>query len=452
MSKTYVVVGAGFRGFCDAMQLLKKPGAQVVILDREPFFGGISHSATVKGFAVDKGVHMFDGIPQDLADIVAEIMDGQVRTVDFVSVSAYNGTLTEGFSLPDLSSLPEETKQRITRELKALAPTGGGTKPTRNLADHLDNRFGNTAGGIFAEIFRTIYNVRADEVQPDAISKTSLDRLKHLDDAAMLALKASDPWLDSVLAARRKSMAAPVDNFVSVYPDTGEAMRGWCLRAAEWLQKKGARICLGETVRSVESSGRKTVITTDKQRIEADHVVWTNDNTKALSNAMGFEFDASHLISGTPMLFAVLMTRARDIKDFTYLQNFDPGGITFRSASAGIYSNQIRNGISFITSECPAAIGSDDWNRADTIHTDIWEECKRLKVVSENAELADYLVIRLPHTFKVAKLGYDEKIREFNAEVARRNPRVVFRDPKPFFRREIYLDSFNLAGLPALAA
>jgi hypothetical protein len=378
-------------------------------------------------------------------------MDGRLRTIDFVSVSAYNGVLTDGFSLPDLSSLPAETKARITRELKALAPTRGGTKPARNLADHLENRYGKTAGDLFAEIFRTVYNIRADEVQPDAISKTSLGRLKHLDDPEMLALKASDPWLDSVLAARRKSMAAPVDDLVSVYPDTGEAMRGWCIRAADWLAKKGAAICLGETIKTVEVSGKKTVVTTDKQRIEADYVVWTNDNTKALSNAMGFEFDTGHLISGTPMLFAVLMTRAKDIKDFTYLQNFDPNGITFRSASAGIYGNQIKNGISFITCECPAAVGSEDWNRSDSIHGDIWEECRRLKVVSENAELADHLVLRLPHTFKVARLGYDEKIREFNAEIAKRNPRVVFRDPKPFFRREIYLDSLKLLSLPALA-
>src|SRR5262245_37558097 len=125
MSKTYVVVGAGFRGFCDSMQLLKQPGNKVIIIDRDPFFGGISYSAQVKGFAVDKGVHMFDSIPQDLADIVSEIMDGKVRAIDFVSVSAFNGLLTDGYSLPDLASLDEATKNRITEELLALAKTGG---------------------------------------------------------------------------------------------------------------------------------------------------------------------------------------------------------------------------------------------------------------------------------------------------------------------------------------
>jgi hypothetical protein len=447
MGKTYVVVGAGFRGFCDSMQLLGVPGNKVVILDRDPFFGGISHSTTMKGFAVDKGVHMFDGVPKDLAEIVTEIMEGKVRTIDFVSVSAFNGVLTDGFSLPDLSSCEESVRNRITEELKALAATNGSRRTPRTLAELLEDRYGKTAGAIFARIFLRVYNVDAAGVQPDAISKTSLGRLKHLDDPQMVALKASSPWLDSVLAARRRALGK-VDDLVSVYPDSGEAMRGWCVRAAKWLQAKGAVLCLGETISSVEQSGGKVVVKTDKQRIEADQVVWTNDNVPALASALGFEFDTKDHVSGTPMIFAVLITKARHIKDFTYLQNFDPQGITFRTASAGIYSNQITpEGASFVTCECPADMNSDRWKRATELHGEIWNECKALQIVSKEAELLDQQIVRLPSTFKVAKLGFDEKIKEFRQEVAKRNPRVLFRDVKPFFRREIYLDSKNLLGL-----
>lgn len=449
MGKTYVVVGAGFRGFCDTMQLLKQSGNKVYVIDRDPFFGGMSYSANYKGFAVDKGVHMFDGIPTDLADIVTEIMEGKVRTIDFVSVSAFNGVLTDGFSLPDLSSLDGATKERITMELKALAATNGSTRTPKTLMELLEDRYGKTAGGIFAQIFKTIYNIDAATVQPDAISKTSLGRLKYLDDPDMVALKASSPWLDSVLAARRKSMGK-VDDFVSVYPDSGEAMRGWCDRAAKWLEAKGAVMCLGENISTIEHALGKVIVNTDKQRIEADAVVWTNDNTKALGEALGFEYDASTHVSGTPMIFATMITQAKHIKDFTYLQNFDPQGITFRSASAGIYSNQItKDGASFVTCECPADMNSDDWKNAPELYGAIWDECKALGIVTQDAELLDHGIIRIPSTFKVAKLGYDEKIREFQAEVAKRNPRVIFRDVKPFFRRDIYLDSPNVLGLVA---
>lgn len=448
MSKTYVVVGTGFRGFCDTLQLLEKPGNQVIMIDSAPFFGGISYSGTIKGFAVDKGVHMFDSVPQELADIVSDIMDGQIRTIDFVSMSAYNHKLTEQFSLPDLSSLDQPTKDKIKEELLVLAKTGGAKRKATNLAETLEDRYGKTAGAIYAGIFKHVYNTDASLVQPDALSKTSLCRLKFLDDPDMMELK-KDPYLDTVLAARRKILGK-VDDLVSVYPNAGDAMRGWCERAAKWLEAKGVRICLGENIQSITEEGGKTVIQTDKQSITADRVIWTNDNTSALAKALGFAYDTSDGISGTPMLFATMITKAKDIKNFTYLQNFDPDGFTYRTASAGIYSNQITpDGLSFITSECPTALNSDRWNAYEEAHTDIWNECKELGIVSKDAELVDYKVLRLPTTFKVAKLGYDDKIADFQSEVAKRNRRVIFRDVKPFFRREMFLDARNIHDLVA---
>jgi hypothetical protein len=63
--------------------------------------------------------------------------------------------------------------------------------------------------------------------------------------------------------------------------------------------------------------------------------------------------------------------------------------------------------------------------------------------------LVQHAVLRLPSTIKVAKTGFDEKIQQFQAEVAQRTPHVIFRDVKPFFRRDIYLDSFNIPELVA---
>ncbi|MGE0755306.1 MAG: NAD(P)-binding protein, partial [Alphaproteobacteria bacterium] len=442
MSKHYVVIGAGFRGFCDSLQLLEA-GHKVTIIDMAPFFGGISYSVDIKGFAVDKGVHMFDSIPQDLADIVTEIMDGQVRTIDFVSVSAFNKKLTDGYSLPDLASLDDSaTKQKIKAELLALAKQGGSKRTPQTLAELLEDRYGKTAGGIYADIFKHVYNIEADKAQPDAISKTSLGRLKFLDDPEMVELKSSDPWLDSVLAARRKAIGK-VDDLVSIYPDSGEAMRGWCDRAAKWLQAKGATVLLGQPIKALENSAKGITVVTQDHRIEADKVIWTNDNTKALAPLLGFDFDAGTHISGTPMIFATMITKKEHIKDFTYLQNFDPDGVTYRTASAGIYSGQTReDGASFITCECPANTESDAWKNAPDMFGPIWEECKALNIVAQEAELLDHHILRAPVTFKVAKLGYDEKIAEFQAEVQKRNPRLIFRDVKPFFRREIWLDSF----------
>lgn len=454
MDRNFVIAGAGFRGFCDAVELLKIPGAKVSIIETAPFFGGLAYSRDVKGFSVDKGVHLFDSIPKELAAIVDEIMEGRTRTIDFVSRSAFNGVVTEGFSLPDLASLDDATKARISLELIRLAALhldgadgAAGGKPA-TLQALLESRYGATAGGIFGRIFEKVYGIKAMEVEPHGISHTSLGRLKFLDDAEMLVLKAN-PWLETVLAARRKAVGK-VDDFVSIYPDTGEAMKGWCVRAAEWLRKKGVGIHLGEKILSIRDTGSGVTVKTDKQTLEADRVIWSNDNVASLGTALGFEDRSDRLQHGTPMVFATLITKASAIGNFTYLQNFDPDGLTYRTAAAGIFGNQVRpDGTTFITCECPIRPGSDRWDKAETLGGAIWAECKALGLVAADAPLIDSDIIRIPVTFKLPKVGYTASIEEFRAEAARRSPRVLLRNVISFFRREVYLDSLGLRSLVA---
>ena len=64
MAKNYIIVGSGFRGFCDALELSKNPKNNVHIIESSKYFGGITNSIFTKGFFVDKGVHHFDSIPQ----------------------------------------------------------------------------------------------------------------------------------------------------------------------------------------------------------------------------------------------------------------------------------------------------------------------------------------------------------------------------------------------------
>ncbi len=446
MEKTYVIAGAGFRGFCDALELLKIPGAKVRIIEPAPFFGGIAYSREVKGFCVDKGVHVFDSIPKALAEIVTEIMDGKVRSIEYVSQSAFNGVVTEGFSLPDLASLDEGVKARIAMEMIRLAASQPARSTPKNLGEVLSSRYGETAGGIFASIFAKVYGVEASEVEPHGLAQTSMGRLKFLGDEEMQVLKAH-PWLDTVLAARRKSMGK-IDDLVSVYPDDGRAMRGWCERAAEWLRKKGVEVSLGEKILALEDGPNGITVKTDKRSIQAEKVVWANDNVAALSAAFGFEDYTNKLQSATPMVFATLITKAEWIADFTYLQNFDPQGYTYRTAAAGVFSNQIRpDGTTFLTCECPVRPGSDRWEKAETLGPAIWEEIRSFRLVKPEARLLDQDIARFPITFKLPRLGFTASVERFNRDIAKRSKRVVLRNVIPFFRRDVYLDSLTVRGL-----
>ncbi len=449
MTKTYVIAGAGFRGFCDAMELLKNPKNKVHIVEPAPFFGGIAYSRDVKGFAVDKGVHVFDSIPVALGDIVNEIMEGRTKEIEFVSASAFNNTVTEGYSLPDLSSLNEEIKSKIKQELKELSSKESQEGNAKTLDDLFYAKFGSTAGQIFADIFEKVYSIHPGQIEKSGMSVTSLHRLKFLEDDEMNQLKQSSAFLDNVLAARRKSMGK-IDDLISIYPDTGEAMKGWCERAAKWLEAKGATISLGERIETIEDTKGGVTVKTNKQTIEADQIVWSNDNISALAQALGFEFETKSYQHGTPMMFATFITQADKIRDFTYLQNFDPEGLTYRSAAAGLFSNQItQDGKSFITCECPSIIGSDAWNNPESQVEKIWEECKTLGVVANDASIIDHEIINIPATFKPPKIGYKERLEEFHEQLPKHSGRVLLRETMPFFRREIYLDSQNLPNMVA---
>ncbi|MEM7240624.1 MAG: hypothetical protein AAF429_00425 [Pseudomonadota bacterium] len=448
MKKRVMIVSSGFRGFCDALHLMNNPDLELQIIDSAPFFGGVMHSLDIEGFAVDKGVHIFDSIPVSLADTGTEIMDGQVHEIDFVSASGFSNKVTEQLSLPNLNSLDDiKVKEQIRQELLAMAkaaPTGFSA----NLAEYFDQRYGKTAGHIFSQIFHKVYGLASAEVEPTAIAQTSMGRLKFLDDDSMRELK-QDPWLDTVLAARRKTMGR-IDEFVSIYPSDGNAMRVWCERAVKWLEARGVAVNLGVKIEKIEENENRVQVHTSNGDVEVDTVICSNDSIKTLGNAIDIPDDVDRLQYGTPMIFATLLTQADKVRDFTYLQNFEPDQLTYRTAASGRFSHQVRpDGVSFVTAECPIQIGSENWNNPSAMGQKVWDEVKNLGIVDHDAELVDADIKRIPVTFKLARTGYAKAFAHFRQRVVDKHKRIILRDVTPFFRRDIYLDSAHLGDLIA---
>jgi len=448
MRRKVAIIGSGFRGFCDALHLLDRKDLEITIIDSAPFFGGVMNSLSIKGFFVDKGVHIFDSIPIKLAETITEIMQGEVHKIDFVSASAFNGKVTEGFSLPDLNSYDDkELKNKIQNELIELSNLNRDNLPEpKNLKELFQSRYGKTAENIFSKIFKKVYGLKSEEAAPAAIAQTSMGRLKFLDDVEMLQLKQS-PWLDTVLAARRKSVGK-VDDYVSIYPSDGNAMKGWCEKAMQWLQDKGVSIKLSTKINSISEKNSTCLIDTDSGLINADYVVWANDSINALANILNIKKDVDKFQHGTPMVFTTFMTQANKVKDFTYLQNFDPNQFTYRSAAAGRISSQIdKNGISFVTCECPASTKGDFWSKPHKEIPNIWDEIKRLGIIENDAELVDYDIKKIPSTFKLCKSGYNNAFKDFTTTVNENYKQVIIRDVLPFFRRDIFFDSKHLINL-----
>ena len=436
------VIGAGYRGFCDALALCNE-GHSVTIIDSAPFFGGIMNSIVMGDFVVDKGVHFFNSMPPAMIDIVTEIMDGKVKPIGFWSRGVYGEKVTENFSLPNLESENELTKSKILNELLDLAAKNAPASEAHDLQEYFNSNFGQTAGRIFGDIFEGIYHTKACDAEQRAVKQTSLHRVKFLDDAKMMVLK-DNPWLNDHVAARREALGK-IDDLTSVYPSDGNGMKGWCTKASAWLEAKGVRILLNTKITKITPSEKEITISSDQEDWGFDRVVWSNDEVDDFAKMLGKDSDVGTLLKGTPLVFYSVVTKAEQIREFTYHQNFDPSSAMFRAAAAGYYGNQIdANGNSFITVECTANLDSEIWRDPNTNIQKIWAECKRDNIVDQDAEMLDYKFVKIPTSYKIRLNGYQNRFESVCDWVSEYDKRLICRKSEPFFRREIYLDSLNL--------
>ena len=89
MTKSYAVIGSGFRAFCNCLHLSENKDAKVYMIAPAKNFGGVMNSRKVGEFYVDNGVHMFDSIPSALGEIISDIMQNKILDIDFVSESSF---------------------------------------------------------------------------------------------------------------------------------------------------------------------------------------------------------------------------------------------------------------------------------------------------------------------------------------------------------------------------
>ncbi len=441
--KNILIVGTGFNGFCNALELSNKKH-KVTLIDKSPFFGGIMYSRKVFDFYVDNGVHVFDGIPVELSKIVKKIMKNKVEDVDFISQSAFNKKVTKGFSLPDLSSISKKKKNKIKSDLLKLEKKYKNKKKLvfTSLYDFFLKRYGWNAANIFASIFTKIYNIHPKKIEPQAISQTSLARLKFLSDKEMVKLK-KHKFLDTVLAARRKTMGK-IDDLVSIYPIGGKGMRDWCDNSKKFLEKRKIKILLDQEIKKIIQLKDKISIITSNHKGIYDKILWCNDNLESISNLID-DYKPKKLQHPVPVVFYVLVTKKSNIKNFTYLQNFDLNSNSYRIAAGGIYGKQLDdNQNTFITVECPTKINSRIWKEPKRSISKIWNECKKLNLIKKNSKLEKFSYKCIPVTLKMPLIGYSLYKNKILKIVNKKYKDLIFDKSNSFFRREIYLNSLKV--------
>ena len=433
--KKVIVSGGGFKGIV-ASYMLKKKGFDVTLVEGAPFLGGVMRSQEWKNYIVDNGVHLFDSISKDCAELITEIMDGDVHSVGFNYASFFDGKTTDDLAIPDYTSLDKETQQKILFEMvENLA------KPIPEKYSSLYHRFshnyGETAAKIIDKSFKYIYLISSKEIEVSAMNQTTFHRLKFLPDDVALELK-KHPRLDDYIAAKRISLKKIDTDFISIYPGT-RGMLGFCEKAEEKLEEAGVNIIKSAVIDKLELSQNSVAVKLGDKFIEADHIFWAG-SVAGLANAWKQDSRLSSMLHKTPMVLFAFETNSKNINDYTYFHQFSDNLITFRPTSSGLMGKQVsEEGNTFIVAECPTGIGSELWEDPEAYANQSWEEIKKMGLVTADCGgFVDMHFFKAKQTYCMPKVGSEDLCDEIEREIKNTNGVVILPKRSAFLRREIF--------------
>ena len=407
----WIVVGGGFRGIMGAYLLAQK-GYPVTLVERTSKLGGVLNSVPWQGFHLDKGCHLFSNESDETTEIYMDILGEDYEPVSVRYASVVNGIKRDGLAIPDFEVYGEEANQRILFELihAAVQPE----QETTHLQNVVDQRFGPTAGELIRNASHKMYQVELSEIEADAFWLTPFRRIKFLDNAPSVLLK-DVPALDSRIAVNSQDdpmrfyrHQAKRYSFRNFYPKH-RGLSQFGVRATDRLQALGVTLRLDEAIVDVSASSSKVNLTfADGSSLQGDHVLWTL-GPEPLIDILGLG-SLREYVHQTPMVFYYfIIDKAREGR-YTYLQNFDRVDLTFRSSVPGGYveASACPAGQSYICCEVPTVRDSAVWQSPDAYAERVWQEAVAYGVVN-GGEPRDQLVVPVPATYKLPKLGYSEQ-------------------------------------------
>jgi protoporphyrinogen oxidase len=320
-----VCIGAGPAGLT-AAYLLGQAGIRVTVLEQDPVYvGGISKTATYKGFAFDIGGHRFFSKSQEVEDFWSEVLAEDFLERPRKSRIYYRGKL---FDYP-LRAFDALTKLGVFEAARCVASYGYArlvpNRSPKNFQEWVTDKFGRRLFEIF---FRTytekVWGMDCREISADWAAQ----RIKGLSLSkaiwhALLPQKTGKP--------REQVIKTLVDSFR--YPRRGPGML-WDA-VADKVRAAGNAVLLGQRVTGIarQAEGGWLVTATGAdgavQTIACDHVISTMP-MQALSTALSPALPPSIAQAAAGLryrdfLVVALILKEREQFDDNWIYIHDPG-------------------------------------------------------------------------------------------------------------------------------
>src|ERR1051326_7354062 len=271
MKSKVVIIGAGPAGLT-AGYLLSKNDVDVVVVEADPVYvGGISRTATYKGFHFDIGGHRFFSKSKTVEDFWTEILPNDMLTRPRSSRIFYGGKFFSYPLKPFEALLKLGVFKSIWCVLSWLKARLFPVRNPRNFEEWVSNQFGKRLFNTFFKSYtEKVWGMSCNEISADWAAQ----RIKGLSlgsaiKNALLPQRASN-------GDRTKVIKTLINSFR--YPRKGPGMM-WEAAAAK-VKTMGGRIEMGARVNGCsynEASETWTVQFKDRDgnqlSIEADHVI-----------------------------------------------------------------------------------------------------------------------------------------------------------------------------------
>lgn len=168
MSQRAFILGAGVSGLVTAWKLLER-GWRVEIIEREPFYGGMSRTWRWGEFLVDVGPHIYHTPDAQLAEFWEQEFGDLFNKGEFYCKNVRGRNFDEWYDYPlsyeAISTYPSALNRQILDELGGLRPEDKAK--ARNYREYVRALVGPTLQEMFFEQYpRKIWGISTEEMTP----------------------------------------------------------------------------------------------------------------------------------------------------------------------------------------------------------------------------------------------------------------------------------------------
>lgn len=410
MKNKIVILGAGLAGLSAAYELTRNGVEEIVVVEKNPYVGGLATSVERNGFTFDLGGHRFFSKNKEVVDLVKELMGEELLLVNRRSKIFRGGKfyyyplkLENAISTMGVNEIYRLLISFLHAKIKARLRSSH----LETFEDWVVNRFGRKIYELFfKEYTEKAWGLPCTEISADFASQ----RIAGLSISQMVKKIFSNSNSDDQPRTLISHFYYPAEGGIHRISD----------KLAQNIKNGDNEILLGSEVVEVKHSNdriRSLAILQEgsKVEIECDHMISSIPIT-TLASSMNPPIpqdvqDAVSQLRFRDLCLVFLLLAKPKVTDDTWIY-FPEKAIPFtRLHEPKNWSTAMTpDGKTSLCLEFLCSKGDETWRQSDEkIAASGITELVRLGFIKEE-EVEDFRVFRVTHAYPVYKIGYDRNL------------------------------------------